>query len=459
VTARALGRLMGQNLRRGRRSFVLSVFGIAVGISSLAFFLALSSGVRGVVLGRVFPVGEMEVVPARSTLEGPLGLLSALSGPRPLTDDVVAELRARPEVQAAYRRMKLAFPARAAGGAALFGRDVRAELIAEGVDAAALEGEPTAPEPFTDELGSQRACAVDADCSGGEYCPDDAQKCERPVPVVLSPFLLEVYNGAIAPSHHLPRLGKLLAGRLRGFTFTAELGQSLIGTTRPSSEPPRTRRLMLVGIAPRAAQLAATLPIGVVARWNRAYAGEAAAHELSSVLLVLRPGADAARLAAAVRQLGLAVADSGAERAALAILGATLLFALVSFAVIAVAAINIAHSFFRAVAERQREIGVLRAVGASARDVLWLVLAEASAIGLAGGLAGLALARLGALALDLASRRLLPDFPFKPDSYFSFDWPILGGALLCSIAACVLGAWWPARAAARLEPAAALAAP
>jgi hypothetical protein len=43
VNARALGRLVGQNLRRGRRAFVLSVFGISVGISSLVFFLALSS--------------------------------------------------------------------------------------------------------------------------------------------------------------------------------------------------------------------------------------------------------------------------------------------------------------------------------------------------------------------------------------------------------------------------------
>src|SRR5262245_19253198 len=114
MTARALGRLVRQNLRRGRRAFVLSAFGIAVGISSLTFFLALSAGLRSVVLGRVFPTGQLEVVPQRSSLEGPLGLLP-FGGPAPLTDDAVAKLTAHPEVKAAYRRMKIAFPARAFG--------------------------------------------------------------------------------------------------------------------------------------------------------------------------------------------------------------------------------------------------------------------------------------------------------------------------------------------------------
>jgi ABC-type antimicrobial peptide transport system permease subunit len=126
---------------------------------------------------------------------------------------------------------------------------------------------------------------------------------------------------------------------------------------------------------------------------------------------------------------------------------------------VSVAAINIAHSFFRVVAERRREIGVLRAIGAAAADVRRLVLAEAAAIGLCGGAVGIALARLAALLIDAASRRFVPDFPFKPDSYFTFGWPLLAGALGCSILACMAGAWWPARAAAHLEPAEALAAP
>jgi putative ABC transport system permease protein len=458
VTARGLFGLVWQNLRRTRRAFALSVFGIAVGIASLTFFLALAAGVRHEVLGRVFPVDQLEVVPAASDLGGgAFGIFSSLGGAKPLDDDAVAALRARPEVKVAFRRMKLAFPARAWGGHELFGRDVYAELIAEGVDAAALNAEKVAPEPFTDALGSEKACqGKDDDCPQGEYCPSDTWRCERPVPAVMSPFMLEIYNGAIAPSHGLPKVGSFLASRFRGFSFNVELGRSMVVGRQVAAEP-RARRLMLVGIARRASQMALTVPLGYVQKWNRDFAGEAAAKTYSSILLELKPHADSTRLTAAVRAMGFQVADSGAEKAGLALTFLTLLFALISAAIVIVAAVNIAHSFFRQVAERRREIGVLRAVGASERDVRRIFLSEAAAIGLCGGVAGLIGARLIALGIDAASRALVPDFPFKPESWFSFDATIVAASIGCAIAACLVGAWWPARAAARLDPSEALA--
>jgi hypothetical protein len=240
---------------------------------------------------------------------------------------------------------------------------------------------------------------------------------------------------------------------LRGIVFNIELGRSFIGTSK-SGVAPHQRKVMLVGISPHAAQLALTLPLGYVQAWNAEYAP--GGPSLSSLVLESRPGADVTRLTAAIRAAGYDVADSGAERAGLAITLVTLLFAMVSFAMVAIAAINIAHSFFRTVAERRRELGVMRSVGASSSDIRALVLAEAACIGLGGGVVGILLAWLGALAIDAASQRWVPDFPFKPDSYFAFGWPLLAGALGCSILACMLGAFWPARAAARLEPTEAL---
>lgn len=458
MRTRALLLLVRQNLARGRRSFLLSLFGISVGIASLTFFLALSAGVRSVVLGQVFPVGQVEVVPSKSSLgESSIGGLfgGALGGPKALDDDAWRRLSARPEVQSAYRRAKLGFPARAWGGQEIIGKNFYAELIAEGVDPAAMAGDSLGPERFADDLGSHKQCNADADCSGGEYCPWDTHACEPPVPAVISPFIVEMYNGTIAQQTGLPKIGKFLAGRLRGLTFNIELGRSFLGSAKSGVEP-HQRKVMLVGISPHAAQLAVTLPLGYVQGWNQQYGG---APGLSSIVLSLKRGADVTRLTSVIRGMGYDVADSGAERAGLAILLVTLLFALVSVATVAVAAINIAHSFFRAVAERRRELGVLRAVGASAADVRNIVLCEAAAIGLGGGVAGLLLARLGAFLIDLASRRFVPDFPFKPESYFSFGWPLVIGALICSILACMLGAFLPARAAARLEPTEALASP
>jgi putative ABC transport system permease protein len=393
-------------------------------------------------------------VPSKSSVGGPIGLFSSLSGPKPLDEAAARALAARPEVKAAYRRAKLAFPARAWGGQETLGKNFYTELVAEGIDPAAMAGEALGPESFADNLGTHKACNSDADCSvAGEYCPWDTHACEPPVPAVISPFIVELYNGTLAAQTGLPKIGRFLAGRLRGIVFNIELGRSFIGAAKTGVEP-HQRKVMLVGISPHAAQLALTLPLGYVQTWNQQYA--AGAPTLSSVVLELHDGADVTRLTAAIRAVGYDIADSGAERAGLAITLVTLLFALVSFAMVSIAAINIAHSFFRTVAERRRELGVMRSVGASAADVRRLVLAEAACIGLVGGAIGVVMARLFALAIDAASRRWVPDFPFKPDTYFSFGWTLLAGALGCSILACMLGAFWPARAAARLEPTEAL---
>jgi ABC-type antimicrobial peptide transport system permease subunit len=101
----------------------------------------------------------------------------------------------------------------------------------------------------------------------------------------------------------------------------------------------------------------------------------------------------------------------------------------------------------------------LRAIGASANDIVSTLLLEALALGALGGVGGLVGARLTAWLCNLASARWVPDFPFKPDNYFSFEWWILAGALTASLGASVLGAFFPARAAGRVDPCEALGAP
>src|SRR5439155_17169879 len=182
---------------------------------------------------------------------------------------------------------------------------------------AAVAGEALGPAPFSDEPSSGRTCASDLECARPEYCPGDTGRCERPIPAVLSPFMLEIYNGAIAPSHGLPKIGSFLASRFRGFTFNIELGRSMV-MGKPVAAAPRTRRLMLVGISARGSQMALTVPLGYIQSWNSDFSGAASARSYSSILLELRPHADVTRLTAAVRALGYSVADSGAEKAGLA---------------------------------------------------------------------------------------------------------------------------------------------
>jgi ABC-type lipoprotein release transport system permease subunit len=119
----------------------------------------------------------------------------------------------------------------------------------------------------------------------------------------------------------------------------------------------------------------------------------------------------------------------------------------------ALAALAIAQSLSASVRGRAKEIAVLEALGAAPSDVRRVVLFEGAIVGLAGGIAGAILARLAALGADRVAARIVPDFPFRPETFFAFPaWLALLGVAVPALAA-VVGALAPAAAAARVDPA------
>ena len=131
----------------------------------------------------------------------------------------------------------------------------------------------------------------------------------------------------------------------------------------------------------------------------------------------------------------------------------TVVFGFISFVIVGIAAVNITHTFLVIVSERRYEIGVMRALGATQGDIRSIVLGEAVLVGLVGGVLGECCA-FGANALaNWAASQALTGVPFKPDDFFVYDPAILIAALLFSILFCVVGAWIPARRAARVDPA------
>jgi putative ABC transport system permease protein len=98
------------------------------------------------------------------------------------------------------------------------------------------------------------------------------------------------------------------------------------------------------------------------------------------------------------------------------------------------------------VRERTAEVGLLRALGASRRQVTWLFLTEAMVLGSAGGAAGLAIGISGAWTISA----LLPGLPVH------VAWDYVALALLVSLLIGLLAGVMPALRAAGLDPVEAL---
>jgi putative ABC transport system permease protein len=72
-----------------------------------------------------------------------------------------------------------------------------------------------------------------------------------------------------------------------------------------------------------------------------------------------------------------------------------------------VAALSIANTMLMAIYERTREIGLMKAVGASNQDVMYVFLAESGGIGLLGGVTGTVLGLLVNAIINLVSRAVV----------------------------------------------------
>lgn len=113
---------------------------------------------------------------------------------------------------------------------------------------------------------------------------------------------------------------------------------------------------------------------------------------------------------------------------------------------LAVAGILVMNVMLVAVTQRTSEIGLLKALGATAQSIRLAFLAEAAMLSTVGALLGYLLGQLGAFAL----RQAFPVFPAYPP-----DWAVIAG-LSTALTTGLLFGVMPARRAARLDPVQAL---
>ncbi len=120
--------------------------------------------------------------------------------------------------------------------------------------------------------------------------------------------------------------------------------------------------------------------------------------------------------------------------------------------VVLIVALGIASVLVVSVVQKQKEIGILRAMGASSGSILQVFLIQGAIVGLAGAVLGSVLGSVIAYVLSNALRNADGSQLFTPELALSTYLGAIGVALLVGVLAAIA----PARRAARLDPVAAI---
>ena len=119
---------------------------------------------------------------------------------------------------------------------------------------------------------------------------------------------------------------------------------------------------------------------------------------------------------------------------------------------LAVASIGIVNTLVMAILERRREIGIMKAIGASDADVKLLFFAEAGAMGVLGGILGVTLGWAIGVVINFGTNVYLRRQELPPEHIWFVPWWLVLFAIGFSVIISLLSGWYPAGRAAGLDP-------
>jgi len=404
------------NVGRARVRSTLTIMGVAIGTALVVLLIALASGAEENVKRSIFSIGDLRLVTVQPFQPGATGLTAV---PRTITDDHVSKFRLLPHVDGAYRQF-----------------DAPLGTLLEGGEDAAIRPqgiEPNAPLDRGDLLAGRH---IGANEHAVAVLPGNIARL-----IATSP------DAAI---------GKIVTLRLGG---AVKIGQTRIS----GSGTPREYKMTVVGVFDErnTSQTSVRIPLDdaiTAAAENRGLTPDEMRRTTgySGVSLEAEDSKYVGDVVSSVQELGFSafslkqVIDQidqgfGIFRGILAGIGGVALL---------VAAIGIANTMVMAVLERTREIGIMKAVGASPRDIRGLFLAEAGIVGAFGGVIGLALGIGGGKVIEAVIRQL--NQRVNPPDIFVVDPTLAVGSLALALAMSLVAGFLPARRAMRMSALSAL---
>lgn len=424
-----LAKLAFKNLTNRRFRTFLGVLSIGIGTAALFIALSLNQGIEQAGKNQLSSHHALNQITIRPDLKGQ-GVISfiAQNKDNKITPEAVEKFENLSNVNKVYKEIQ--FNGFASIRGSVLGLTLNTDSMLFG-----LPGEFLANDLTTgiDKISWNKADS-------------------EPYPALIPRKFLDLYNFTIASPQNLPKFSEdMLIGK------KLTLYPNYSNFFGNSSAPAKTVQLEVVGFSDKINLIGLTLPYQIIEKLNEDFASSDNT-AYTEVYAEVENETEITKTAAEIEKLGYSTNYFQKEFESLE---AKLLYLQISLSIIIIiilitATISILSTFLAAISEQKKEIGLLRALGATKQQIRKLILLQSFIVGLLGSVTGIAIGLVGSIILNQTTKTQLEGLTFAGSKLFQFTPQIITSTLLFGLILALLAGYVPSKIAANTDPVEAL---
>ncbi len=411
-----------RNIKQKKFRTFLASLSITIGTASLILFLGISNGIQNATFQEIEKSSPLTQITVRPNTDN-TGVVSFLAQSQEgkLTDDSIEKLsqidgivNISPEIQ---------FNNFASLEASLLGFSIVTDTMVFGVEKDFIEEELNNSEIWDNK--------------------------EQPYPTVIPRKILDLYNLTIASPQGLPLLSEegLIGKEIELYPNHSNFFPGMQKKENPI-------RLEIVGFSDKVNLIGTTLPYQIVQELNSKFSPLEGSQKYVEIFVETESPSSTSQIANQIEELGFNTAyfqkniqDVEARFTYLSIaLGS------ISLIILITASIAIINTFLATIAERTKEIGLFRAVGATKKHIRKIILLEAGAIGLLGSSVGIITGYLASILVNKVGIQQLQNTTLSIDNLVSINTSLILFTLIFGTFLSTLAAYLPAHKASNISP-------